>query len=783
MPNRPNGTGFLDESKKGAPQGVAPLDADKRVPLPNSPRDLAAFDVRNFGASPTATAAVNNAAFYAAVTAAGRRPVYVGERYKVSLTFTDQDVNLNCYGGGVLVQELGSKALDITNNAGAAIPVTVNAPMVFGPNLPLGDTDTQVFTSITVAAGNYADFEGGQVYHLESKDAYPFAAVENTLTDPTNVNVWKAEFVPLLGIGMDISTSTGSLQEGRTIVGATSGASAMVDSVVQMGTSSTSRKILVRKITKNGTAGFQTGETIRYNGTAVGVIDSQYLAMNGVVSGAYTTSPNLRKMRQDLVTKLDVVVDIPTGLDSNAIVGTTLRNASRSIYLHGLVGAEVKARGVNAWTRFLVAQSCYLGAYEAQVDGLPNHALETESAYGYAFEAHGASSDFTVRVNATRVRHGFTTNSSPATYANGVIFQFGTPKRIKVTGTVTRSFSAAFDTHAGAEGIVFTDCDAIQPTSGNRYLTTPSGFNDRSFGTVYRNVSVNGGRYGIVLAGMAYPSELPYTTRVEGLTARNILQQGVKTSTLQTVVGGAVRVVLEACDVTMDGRPSNTPYYHNAYYLDAGVDAVVHNCRSAGFNGSPLYARYLKSLVLDGHRSDYSAFTSGATGVRVEGAIAKLAIHDYGVVGGTDGYPAAALRNIAGDSLYNLTGTIGAFDGNFIPPLLVSAGAPTVAWRDRPGRIEQRTNNNYTYIIGSPSPIHVYDVALGSLNNRTFTLPTDSSVPNGETVRIVRTANATGTATLTVVANAVTLKQLEIGTWVQVAYTGTSWIVVGAGTL
>ena len=48
---------------------------------------------------------------------------------------------------------------------------------------------------------------------------------------------------------------------------------------------------------------------------------------------------------------------------------------------------------------------------------------------------------------------------------------------------------------------------------------------------------------------------------------------------------------------------------------------------------------------------------------------------------------------------------------------------------------------------------------------------------------IVRTANATGTATLTVIANTVTMKQLEIGTWVQVAYTGTAWIVVGAGAL
>lgn len=83
-------------------------------------------------------------------------------------------------------------------------------------------------------------------------------------------------------------------------------------------------------------------------------------------------------------------------------------------------------------------------------------------------------------------------------------------------------------------------------------------------------------------------------------------------------------------------------------------------------------------------------------------------------------------------------------------------------------------NDANATLTRSSAPYQVTAAAITA--NRTITLPTEAQ--NGDNFFVTRTAASTGAFTLTVAG-----KALSAGQWAHVAYNGTAWYVVAAGSL
>ena len=418
-------------------------------------------------------------AFLAAIHDASGSPVYVPlGSYLVALDLTDEDVHL--IGPGTLIHQQAKNVIKIKRTLGPSLDVTGISTVQIGPNNPGVGVFTETNTKITVS-GSLSGVSQGNLFHISSQDIYPFCTQMSVVKNST-INVWKAGFVSVHGIGLDISSVTGGgITENNIVTGATSGATALVLSVA---TPTAGNAILVfGKVTGD----FVNGESLLVNGFSRGVVNgSPYIIMAGKLIDTYTTSPVLRKVPTDKKFIIDGLSVKASG-DVDSVVGSA--NRLPAFQLMGVYRPEVRNFTIeSAWTRCWQLNSCWHGDINVHIKKLPNNDNDSEGAYGYGVELGGATEGCIVTVSGGNCRHAFTTNVFWGGFSYMDPLLCGTVKYNTVHNSfIDGALSASFDTHEGAYFTSFENCRSIGSRSGLRNTTASTGFQNRGFGTTYRN--------------------------------------------------------------------------------------------------------------------------------------------------------------------------------------------------------------------------------------------------------------------------------------------------------
>lgn len=748
--SRQEATGTYAQRAGGTSSPVAPLPF---------------FNVRDYGAKGDGTTD-DTAAFLAAITAAAGKPVQVpAGSYPIALNLTDQDVHL--FGRGTLLHQQGQNLINCRRTIGSSIAVTQGV-VQFGPNLPSASVSTETYTKLTVGSGGYTGFAQGDIYHISSQDSYGWSA-----TTGAGNTIWQTAFVPILGIGMDVSAiQNGGPAEGSVMVGGTSGASAVVQSVIVNGTAA---QVLFEKLT----ADFASGEALTIAGTAVGTAGSEYLVMAGKLIDTYSTSPVIRKMPTG--TFIIDGLTIKASGDTDAIVGAA--NRLPALQLAGVVGPVIKnVRISSAWTRCIQLLSCYQGDIDVYIDRLPNNTLTTEAAYGYGVEFAAATEACRIKVIGRNLRHAVTSNI----FWGG--FQFmdplsnGVPKYNVIHDSLAiNPFNAGFDLHSGAYYTVFDNCHTIFPASGNRFQSGAVGFQNRGFGTIFRNCRAQGATVGFVENAMNFEAGF-----VHVISYRDCIADGYQQFGFQQISNSAGNnAKLELINFTSrgDGSAVNVPYAQVGIAVRGGV-INIQGGRSERFNNAPLRITDTGRVTIVDFLADYMDAASGTSGLRVDATMGELNIFGYKVRSSPFGStsPTYVFRNAAGNTVWNLDAVTASNLSGANPPALmeVNGGTPAVNIRSLLGAVRPVTyvgDANATLTPRTSSVKQVWNTALTA--NRTVTLPTTAgTVINGDSFRVVRTANSTGAFTLTVAG-----KALSAGQWADVVFDGTAWLVDASGSL
>lgn len=651
----------------------------------------------DYGANPAGSEAANSAAIVAAVTAAAGMPVYLpAGRYLASPEFTDQSIHLT--GPGVLLQPQGKSALAVARTFGAALPVT-QSTVQLGPNLPPSGVWTQTLTRLDVPSGEVAQFKGGDVYHLCSQDAYPWAAEAIPTVTPLT-NVWQAGFVSILGVAVDVSSPTnGGPAEGAIVTGSTSGAQGNIQGSTPTDNTATpaGHRVLFSQVSDD----FAAGETLTAGGVAVGTVSgAPYLVLTELLDDTYTTTPVIRKVPK---TPCHLEVTVEADGDPDELLDDPAARVP-AVSLTGVYKPTVRAAVLSAWTRAVLLKSCYMPDVDASVDSLPNHAQPSESAYGYGVEIRGCTQSGRYRINARNLRHGFTTNPGASTWTLGAYLQYGTVKHNTVhDSTVEGALGASYDTHEGAYFTTFENCRSIRPASGGRVITVPAGFQNRGFGSQYRDCTAEGGWVGFIEAGCGDTAGFVHVTRYIDCLATGWAYGGFVQGAAS--VGGYARLVFDGCTARGDGSATNQPYYQAPFYLFTAAVASLTNCRASRFNAAAIQIKGAASVDIDGFHADYSDNPGDSTlGIRLDGTTTELNISNHRIRTNGASHPLQVVRNVTGNTPVVIDGL--HILNTAAPPTLLTtdAGAPTLTVRRDPALATVQPTPHSTAVAPTVAP-------------------------------------------------------------------------------
>lgn len=727
------------------------------------------FNVKNYGALGDGSTD-DSAAFLAAITAADGAPVYVPEGdYPVSLSLTDQDVYLT--GPGTLVHKQAANVIYCKRTLGTAKTVSSITTVQLGPNTPSSSgVSTETCSKIAISS-TLVGISAGDIYHLSSQDEYSWTGALGTAIGSTT-QVWKAGYVPVLGIGLGVSIS-GTISEGNTVTGATSGATGVVKSVAN------SSVLVFNSVTGD----FTNGENLRVNGVTQGTASGTgYIIMAGKLIDTYTTTPKLRK----LPTTAKFIVDglsVRCSGDPDSIVGSA--NRQPAFQLMGVYEPQVRNfRIKSAWTRCWQLLGCYGGTLDVTVDSLPNNADTSEAAYGYAVEIGAATERTDAKVVGGNCRHGYTTNI----YWGGFSFMdpliLGVPKYNTCRDSLIRNaLSASFDTHNAAYYTTFDNCVSVRSASAVRSVSRSQGFQNRGFGTTYINCQDIGSVDGFVEAGNSLDAGFAHTIRYIGCIAQDYQRSGfwVPAATDGT---NELREYI-TCTAVGDGSTTNTPYFQSGFYISASL-TTLRGCSSARSNGNPYW------FIADGAGrfnildcfADHTDSPSGTSGLRFDGAPLEVNIQNYKVrASALANTPTGYFRVHSGSVTLNVDG-VSCVNTTTPPPLVsVTGGSVTVNMRSAGTGVQQVTTVGdaaATLTPRSSKPVQRWNTPLTA--DRAVTLATTAgTVIEGDSFRIIRTAAATGAFNLNVGTGP--LKALAAGQWCVVRFDGSAWYLEAFGSL
>lgn len=721
------------------------------------------------GALPSKPEAVNNAAIQAKVAAAGIRPVLLQEgRYDASLTFTDQSVNLQTP-NSVIVQQLGKSAIVCDMPLGPALDFT-HGPIQFGPSLPTSNqVNTQLMTKVTVPSGDYSPFRANEIYHFSSNDTLAYS--QQAYSTPGD-RVLPAEYATLMGIGVDVTdTANGGPREGTIMTGASSGNVSVIQSVIPM--DDTTAKLTVSALTANLTI----GENLTIGGEVVGKVAATYLLFGKVFENSYVTQQKMRKLDTTKRITLDIMLDASS--DGDAVIGSAQRKPA--IQIIGGYRPHVRLRGKGAYTRAVQFVGSYMPTFDVEIDCLPNHAITSESAFGYGVEIRGATTGLSGRVIARRVRHAVTTNPSSIKPAGAQSYEQINPLWLGAGegGLIHDSvgidcYGAAFDSHEGFRGLVYDNCLGMVSASANRYNSSGGVFNNRAFGTITRNcMSIGGvdgfvdGSQGIDSGSRVYRSVILNCHAID--FQRDGFREGIPTN---PVIKGGWDII--GAYGRGDGSPQNAPYFQSVFNIGrSGASRTrIIGGTAERFNGTPLsISNSFTELDIMGLFADYGECDANAVGATSSNS-PNINVYGYSMKSPTANRPPSMFESMTGNAIWNIDPSCLSSPIRVTAPLYrVGTGAPVFNVRRY---LETRSvslvtaDANLTLVRGS-STVQILDATLTA--NRTVTLPsTAGSAVRGQEHRFVHAGSASYTWSIPAVG-----RTLQPGQWVDVVCVGTTW--------
>lgn len=733
---------------------------------------LDAMSANDFGAATSNTDTQNATALQNANLSGAGRPVLLKSgRYAISASFEGQNVNLKPQ--GTFVQPMGKNAVVINQPFGPALDFS-HSPLIFGPMNPSSNNvATMIVTKVTRPTGDYTGFTGGDIYHFYSNDPLPYGEQAYS----TGEMVLPAEFATVLGIGVDVTDVTGGgPQEGTTMV--SGGVTSVIQSAIAMDSSNS--KMILKSISGNLTI----GADILVNGVPVGKVGSVYLVFKEVFENTYTTSQKMRKL--DTTKSVDIDITLDTDGDPDALVGSA--NRQPAIRIIGGYNVRVKARVKGAWTRAIELTACYGGEIDLVADGVPNHAITSEGAFGYGVELRGATTGVRVKAIGRNLRHLITTNPSlvrstgSSSFENSDPARFGGQRDCIIHDSIALScFTAGFDSHEGAINMVFDNCIASQPAAGSRFNSTSVGFQNRSFGTIFRNCLAIGGITGFLENSIGINRGKPFKTVYENCRAIDFQRDGFREGLPASPVAGGVWEMVN-CHARGNGAAQGVPYSQNGYTVGRSTVSQVRmiNCTAERFNTAPI-AVSSSSTVLDiigNFFADYTECPTTATGMSSVND-ATINVHGYSLKSTSNSRPPSVFETISGNATWNIDPSqLVQVVRTETPIYRVLAGSPVFNLRRF---VEVRSfsavtaDSNYSVPRGG-SVLQVLTATLTA--DRTVTLPTGvGSTMRGQEHRF----SHRGTGGNWIIGS--TGKTLTPGQWCDVAFSGASWVVTASGAL
>lgn len=554
------------------------------------------------------TAAANATALTADIAAAhvsGRR-IYVplGDYSLNNVDVVDKHLRIKCHGR--LIQQPGQQLLNVRHSLGAARTVTAVSTLI--ARNPDYTTDFETMSTLTLASADIGDVAQGDLFLISSDNAYTGQYVAG------GASTFPCQWVPIGSVGMDV-TITGTVAEGDTVVGATSGATAQVLGIWTA--YSTAQKTLALGA-RTGT--FTNGETLKVgvtNQATVGALP--YLIMAGRLLDTQTTTPKLYKAQTGYETSIDA--RITTSADADTVVGSA--NRGDAIELLNIAHADLKVYADNCWARVLKLTSCYMAKARVRVNKAPNAATASEAGFGYGVEVNCATEHCDIEVQARNVRHAFTTNC--ASYANFAAVdqkRSGVPKWNYVhDSTGAGCINAAFDTHAGAVYTRFENCRAWSVNTGGRTVTAPAGYQNRAFGSEFIDCIDYGSPYGFIEISNQYAAPFLNTTRYINCRADRFQRAGWYFSVVTGSKADALSdYELLNCHANADLRITDTTMAYQVGYLNVSSKVKWVGCTAADMNGAPwrLMEAAGDNTILNCF-ADYTRGPASASGIRFEG--------------------------------------------------------------------------------------------------------------------------------------------------------------------
>lgn len=445
----------------------------------------------------------------------------------------------------------------IRRKAGAYFtPTNLRNNVQLGPNLPNAGFVFGAYCSGFDQTSGLSKFKAGQLIHLVSNDSYGWA-------DRAGYSfVGKAAYYPVAGLlitftGYSLSAMNTALgrtgaagtatapitsMERRTIVGATSGVTALV----QGGDFGSSGQLVVNSVSGDWTAGEQLKD--QESGAVIGTYSSTTILKAGKpLNTTYPTSPQMRIVPDSHVDLSGLTVFAEGDPDEFVPV----YNRGDAIGLEGCRNVRIKGLRIKAgYAAGVVFRSVFHADVDVDIHSLPNHAIETatasEGAYGYGIRYLGACEDIAARVTINNARHSMTTNGIGATWnqdertgqSNGSpdnctnYWRHGCGIRNSSwTGQGSNMIATIWDMHEGAEDIVLVNPIGFGALSVGRSTTAPDGCQIRGFNITVLNPYFSGVRIGVNdLAGPLDSGGLSYTNRVIGGVMEDVQYYGIMQS-------------------------------------------------------------------------------------------------------------------------------------------------------------------------------------------------------------------------------------------------------------
>lgn len=554
------------ESEKGTLDGLARTTA---------------LDLRNFITTSTPTSdystalsAMANAAADAGVYALVPSGFWPGE-----LSIADKSLRLICE--GTIVQLPNKGVIRWSNTPGTRRPISgvgtidIVSQATANDQMPAGE---RINTVVFPDGVDISDISYGDQYWIESDDRYP-----GSFTEGSTSKTYQRRWFQVAGIALNCSPTGGGFLPDTTIIGSISGATAYVRSVSNRFGGSKTLKL------HSMTGMFQVGESLTVNGVTVGSVSYRPYVLTrdpwGFIS-SWSTNVCVRKI--DTTKKVDIQnlrFTTQTSFDDPAA-------NKDAVVIRGAFDPVITVHIDSAYSRGISFESCRGGSARGTGGFLGNNT--TLGKYGYFFQVTGCTQDMDIDgVEIHDCRHPFTTNTFPQynpassdpefntlgiPTAGDKVFRSGVPRSNNVKVSAYNCLGAALDTHAGAEETRFYDCYVRNGGSAGEIATRSAGINNRAFGTIFENCTIDGFTWGAQDSTYKIDTGGPTRIRYSNVKFRNILEScfrhGSDTNGGDTS-RGRVTYLLEDCTFGMIQMPFGGAVTQTAVDLSVSATTII----------------------------------------------------------------------------------------------------------------------------------------------------------------------------------------------------------------